>query len=110
MTHILILTSKHDFFPWDEGIQALIRANSLIGHILDPSLYVDLSHPDLTPSPVLVIGHEYAHARMSAFLAIISAIFTKLLQLKWSETDNCIQYWDSVSAVANDEEPWCWVP
>ena len=29
-----------------------------------------------------VIGHENAHARMSAFLAIISAIFTKLLQLK----------------------------
>ena len=37
-----------------------------------------------------LIGHENAHARMSAFLAIISAIFTKLLQLKWSETDNCI--------------------
>ena len=59
-----------------------------------------------------MIGHENAHARMSAFLAIISAIFTKLLQLKWSETDNCIRYWDSdsVSAVANDEEPWCCVP
>ena len=59
-----------------------------------------------------LIGHENAHARMSAFLAIISAIITKLLQLKWSETDNCIQYWDSdsVSAVANDEEPWCCVP
>ena len=28
-----------------------------------------------------MIGHENAHARMSAFLAIISAIFTKLLQL-----------------------------
>ena len=27
-----------------------------------------------------VIGHENAHARMSAFLAIISAIFTKLLE------------------------------
>ena len=61
---------------------------------------------------VTVIGHENAHAQMSAFLAIISAIFTKLLQLKWSETDNCIQYWDSdsVSAVANDEDPWCCVP
>ena len=59
-----------------------------------------------------LIGHENAHARMSAFLAIISAIFTKLLQLKWSKTDNCIQCWDSdsVSAVANDEEPWCCVP
>ena len=59
-----------------------------------------------------LIGHENAHARMSAFLAIISAIFTKLLQLKWSETDNCIRCWDSdsVSAVADDEEPWCCVP
>ena len=38
----------------------------------------------------MLIGHENAHARMSAFLAIISAIFTKLLQLKWSETGNCI--------------------
>ena len=44
----------------------------------------------------LLIGHENAHARMSAFLAIISANFTKLFQLKWSETDNCI--------------PWCCVP
>ena len=62
----------------------------------------------LTP----VIGHENAHAQMSAFLAIISAIFTKLLQLQWSKTDNCIWYWDSdsVSAVADDEEPWCCVP
>ena len=60
----------------------------------------------------MVIGHENAHAWMSAFLAIISAIFTKLLQLKWSKTNNCIQYWDSdsVSAVADDEEPWCCVP
>ena len=61
---------------------------------------------------VSLIGHEIAHAQMSAFLAIISAIFTKLLQLKWSETDNCIRYWDSdsVSTVADDEEPWCCVP
>ena len=43
---------------------------------------------ELHPLPIpnapwdTVIGHENAHARMSAFLAIISAIFTKLLQLK----------------------------
>ena len=49
---------------------------------------------------------------VSIYLAIISAIFTKLLQLKWSETDTSIQYWDSdsVSTVADDEEPWCCVP
>ena len=68
--------------------------------------------PGTISSCLLVIGHKNAHAWMSALLAIISAIFTKLLQLKWSETDNCIQYWDSdsVSAVADDEEPWCHVP
>ena len=55
MTHIPILMSKHDFFPWDQGVQALIRANGLIGHILDPSLYVDLSRPDLAPSPVPIL-------------------------------------------------------
>ena len=46
--------------------------------------------------------------RCQHFLAIISAIFTKLLQLKWSETNNYIRYWDST--VANDEEPCCCVP
>ena len=56
VTHIPILTSKHDFFPWDEGVQALIRANGLIGHILDPSLYVDPTRPDLAPSPVPVLS------------------------------------------------------
>jgi hypothetical protein len=35
VTHIPILTSKNDFFPWDEGVQTLIHANGLIGHILD---------------------------------------------------------------------------
>ena len=42
----------------------------------------------LWPKRCPLIGHENAHAQMSAFLAIIPAIFTKLLQLKWSETDN----------------------
>ena len=46
VAHIPLLTLKHDFFPWDKGVQALIRANRLIGHILDPSTFVDLSHPD----------------------------------------------------------------
>ena len=56
VTHIPILTSKHDFFPWDKGVQALIRPNGLIRHILDPSLYVDLTWPDLAPSPVPVLS------------------------------------------------------
>ena len=49
-----------------------------------------LSPPANIQKIIPVIGHENAHAQMSAFLAIISAIFTKLLQLKWSETNNCI--------------------
>ena len=56
VTHIFILTSKHDFFPWDEGVQALIRANGLIGHILDPTVFVDPSRPDLAPTPPPVLS------------------------------------------------------
>ena len=80
---------------------ALLHTVGYIKNTLDFSLSYSRDY-DLPP-PCLcgcrlwrmpVIGHENAHARMSAFLAIISAIFTKLLQLKWSETDNCIRYWD----------------
>jgi hypothetical protein len=56
VTHIPVLTSKNYFFPWDEGVQALIRANGLIGHILDPSAYVDPCRLDLTPSPPPVLA------------------------------------------------------
>jgi hypothetical protein len=56
VTHIPTLTSKHDFFPWDEGVQALIRANGLIGHILDPTAFVDPSRPDLAPTPPPVLS------------------------------------------------------
>ena len=55
VAHIPLLTSKHDFFPWDKGVQALIRANELIGHILDPSAFVDPSCPDLCPTPPPVL-------------------------------------------------------
>ena len=34
---------------------------------------------DLYDSGATLIGHENAHARMSAFLAIISAIFYKII-------------------------------
>lgn len=36
VTHIPFLNSKTGFFHWNEGVQALICANGLIGHILDP--------------------------------------------------------------------------
>ena len=57
VSHIPILTSKLDFFAWDEGVNALIRANGLLGHILDPSSYVDPIRPDLAPRfpPVLTL-------------------------------------------------------
>jgi hypothetical protein len=51
VTHIPLLTSKHDFFPWDEGVTSLIRVNGLIGHILDPCTFVDPCRPDLAPVP-----------------------------------------------------------
>ena len=78
-THIPLLTSKHNFFPWDEGVQALIRANGLIGHILDPSLYVDPCRPDLTPSPVPVLT-------MSS-----SPLDIEVSNLWWAE-DNVVQH------------------
>ena len=40
VAHIPVLTSKNDFFPWNEGVYALIQANGLIGHILDPSAHI----------------------------------------------------------------------
>ena len=55
--HIPILTSKLDFFAWDEGVTSLIQANGLIGHILDPLESVDPSRPDRMPAlmPILPI-------------------------------------------------------
>lgn len=46
ITHISILTLKVDFFAWDEGVMSLLRANGLIGHVLDPAAWLDPSHPD----------------------------------------------------------------
>ena len=51
VTHIPLLTSKTDFYAWDEGVTSLLRANGLLSHILDPSEPLDLSRPDRMPSP-----------------------------------------------------------
>ena len=56
VNHISILTSKHDFFAWDEGVTSLICANGLIGHILDPYSLSDPCRPDLAPSPPPVLS------------------------------------------------------
>ena len=45
------MNSKLDFYAWDEGVNSLIQANGLLGHILDPSVRVDPTRPDLAPSP-----------------------------------------------------------
>lgn len=57
VSHISILTSKLDFFTWDEGITSLICANGLIGHILDPSEPLDPNRPDRVSAmlPVLLV-------------------------------------------------------
>ena len=55
VSHVPILTSKHDFFAWDEVVNSLIHANGLISHILDPSAPVDPGHLDLAPTPIPVI-------------------------------------------------------
>jgi hypothetical protein len=44
--HIPILTSKLDFFAWDESVTSLLRAHGLLGHILDPTETLNLMRPD----------------------------------------------------------------
>ena len=79
VTHIPVLTSKNDFFPWDEGVHALIRANGLVGHILDPSAYVDPSRPDLAPSPVPVLTMSSSPLEIDA-------------SNRWWAEDNIVQH------------------
>jgi hypothetical protein len=55
VTHIPILTSKVDFFAWDEAVTSLLRANGIIGHILDPLDPHDPSRPDRVPLPMPVL-------------------------------------------------------
>ena len=55
VTHIPLLTSKHDYFAWDEAVTALIHANDLIGHILEPMSPIDPNRPDLAPTPLPVL-------------------------------------------------------
>ena len=79
VTHIQILNSKSDFFLWDDGVQALIRANGLIGHILDPSAYVDPSRPDLAPTPLPVLSMSSTPPEIEA-------------SNRWWAEDNIVQH------------------
>ena len=79
VAHIPLLTSKHDFFPWDEGVHTLICANGLIGHILDPSAFMDPTCPDLCPTPPPVLS-------MSSGPLDIEA------SNRWWQVDNIVQH------------------
>ena len=79
VTHISVLNSKNDFFLWDDGVQALIRANGLIGHILDPSAYVDPSRPDLAPTPLPVLSMSSTPPEIEA-------------SNRWWAEDNIVQH------------------
>ena len=67
VTHIPLLTSKTDFFAWDEGVTTLLRANGLLGHILDPSEPMDLSRPDRMASPPPVLPHHALREEIAQF-------------------------------------------
>ncbi|KAF8813972.1 hypothetical protein BYT27DRAFT_7250838, partial [Phlegmacium glaucopus] len=52
VSHIPLLTNKFDFFAWDDAVTSLLRANGLIGHIMDPSETPDPSRLDRIPAPL----------------------------------------------------------
>ena len=52
-THIPTLLGKLDFYPWDEAVTTLLRANGLIGHILDVP---DFNRPDRVPVPMPILS------------------------------------------------------
>jgi Reverse transcriptase (RNA-dependent DNA polymerase) len=79
VAHIPILTSKVDFFPWDEAVTSLLRANGIIGHILDPLEPVDPSRPDQIPISMPVLPATPTQAD----LADLS---------RWWDTDNTAQH------------------
>ena len=60
-------------------MQALIRANGLIGHILDPSAYVDPSRPDLAPTPLPVLSMSSTPPEIEA-------------SNRWWAEDNIVQH------------------
>ena len=67
VTHIPLLTSKADFFAWDEGVTTLLCANGLISHILDPSGPVDLYRPDRMASPPPTLSPHPLPAELETF-------------------------------------------
>jgi hypothetical protein len=79
VSHISTLTNKFDFFAWDEGVTASLRANGLFGHIMDPSAPVDPTRPDITPAPLPILSANPSTAEINAFS-------------RWWEEDNAAQH------------------
>ena len=55
VSHLPILTSKLDFFAWDEGVTSLLHAHGLLGHILNPTKLLDPMWPDRVSKPLPVL-------------------------------------------------------
>lgn len=79
VTHLPTLTNKLDFFAWDEGVTALLRAHGLFGHILDPSTPMQQSRPDLVPAPLPILSVNPSPAELAALS-------------RWWEADNAAQH------------------
>lgn len=79
VAHIPLLTSKLDFFAWDEGVTSLIHANSLIGHVLDSFEPVDPNRPDRVPALIPILPASPS----SQDLADLN---------RWWDEDNVVQH------------------
>jgi hypothetical protein len=79
VTHIPILTSKVDFFAWDEAVTSLLRANRIIGHILDPLELINPSCPDRVPIPMPILPPSPTQADLADLTC-------------WWDTDNTAQH------------------
>ncbi|KAF8804819.1 hypothetical protein BYT27DRAFT_7024238, partial [Phlegmacium glaucopus] len=79
VSHIPLLTNKFDFFAWDDAVTSLLRANGLIGHILDPSEVPDPSCPDRVPVPLPILPVSSTQADLTALT-------------RWWDDDNAAQH------------------
>jgi hypothetical protein len=79
VTHISILTSKSDFYAWDEGVTSLLQHLGLLGHILDPGKPLDHSRPDRVPVPEPVLTAMPTPQELAA-------------SKRWWEDDNVAQH------------------
>jgi hypothetical protein len=79
ITSIHILNSKSDFYAWDEGVCTLLRLLGIHGHIVDPSLPVNLLNPSLSPALPPCLSQPPTPAELKALT-------------RWQDNDNVAQY------------------